>query len=183
MCSSFLESNSCLNIVLVLCIRVKNITFLLSITVCTSTVCENSLNGWRTIVISLASLACLVTLYCFTATIETFLEISYINHSRDRNIESSEAICAHKQILRRICVYRRTCWQWEIFHAFTASSLTWVKPASTSHIAHIWRIAQLTRLDSKLACLAKLYIAIQVRVAIGRTHTSLSYQETVATIS
>jgi hypothetical protein len=37
-------------------------------------------------------------------------------------------------------------------------------------------------LDSKLACFGKLYIAIQVRVAIGRAHTSFSYQEAIASI-
>ena len=76
----------------------------------------------------------------------------------------------------------RTCWEREIFHAFTTSRLTGVKPTSTSHIAHIWGIAQLTGLYSKLACFGKLYIAIQVRVAIGRANTSFSYQETVAAI-
>jgi hypothetical protein len=56
-------------------------------------------------VISLARLPSLVTLYRFTTTIETFLEISYINYTRNRDIESSKTICAHEQILRRIGVY------------------------------------------------------------------------------
>jgi hypothetical protein len=33
-----------------------------------------------------------------------------------------------------------------------------------------------------LTCFGKLYITIQVRVAVGRAHTGLSYQETIATI-
>ena len=159
MCSCFLECNCRLNIVLVLSIGVKDITLHLGIAVCATTVGVDSLNICWTIVECLASLPWLVALYYLTTSVETFLEVSHIDDTWNRYIESSETICAHKQILRRICVYSyskckkrmiltRTRRQREIFHAFTARGLTGVEPASTSHVAHIWRITQFTRLYS-----------------------------------
>jgi hypothetical protein len=98
--SRFLESNSGLDIVLVFSIRVEDVTFLLGVTVGATTVSEDSLDARGAIVKRLAGLTCLVTFNGFAATIETFLEISHIYHSWYRDIESSETICAHKQILR-----------------------------------------------------------------------------------
>ena len=103
--SRFLESNSGLDIVLVFGIRVEDVAFLLGVTVGATAVSEDSLNAGGAIVKRLAGLTCLVTFDRFAATIETFLEISHIDHSRYRDIESSKTICAHQQILRRICVY------------------------------------------------------------------------------
>jgi hypothetical protein len=96
----FLECNSGLDIVLVFGIRVKDITFLLGVTVGATTVSEDSLDARGAIVKRLAGLTCLVTFNRFATTIETFLEISHIYHSWYRDIKSSETICAHKQILR-----------------------------------------------------------------------------------
>jgi hypothetical protein len=105
MCGRLLESNGGLDVVLVFSVRVKYITFLLSVTVGAAAVSEDSLDARRTIMVSLASLPSLVTLNRFTTTIETFLEISYIYNSWYRDIESSETICAHEQILGRIGIY------------------------------------------------------------------------------
>jgi hypothetical protein len=96
----FLECNSGLDIVLVFSVRVENVTFLLGVTVCATTVSEDSLDARGAIVKRLAGLTCLVTFNRFAATIETFLEISHIHHTWYRDIESSKTICAHKQILR-----------------------------------------------------------------------------------
>jgi hypothetical protein len=91
----FLESNSGLDIVLVFSIRVEDIACLLGVTVCATTVSEDSLDARGAIVKRLAGLTCLVTFNGFAATIETFLEISHIDDTWYRDIESSKTICAH----------------------------------------------------------------------------------------
>ena len=67
--SRLLEGYSRLNVVLVLCVGVKNIAFLLSVTVSTATVSEDALNCGGAIMESLAGLTCLITLDGLAATI------------------------------------------------------------------------------------------------------------------
>ena len=93
--SSLLEGNSRLDVVLVLCVGVKNIAFLLSITVSTAAVSVDTLNCRGAIMESLAGLTCLLTLDGLTATIETLLEVSYIDNAWNWDIERSETIGAH----------------------------------------------------------------------------------------
>ena len=93
--SRLLEGYSRLNVVLVLCVGVKNIAFLLSITVSTAAVSVDALNCGGAITKSLAGLTCLITLDGLTTTVETLLEVSNIDNTWNRDIESSETICAH----------------------------------------------------------------------------------------
>jgi hypothetical protein len=74
---------------------VKNIAFLLSVTVSTATVSEDALNCGGAIMESLAGLTCLITLDGLTTTVETLLEVSNVDNTWNWDIESSETIGAH----------------------------------------------------------------------------------------
>ena len=93
--SRLLEGYSRLDVVLVLCVGMENIAFLLSITVSTAAVSVDTLNCGGAIMESLAGLACLITLDGLTTTIETLLEVSYVDNTWNWDIESSETIGAH----------------------------------------------------------------------------------------
>ena len=93
--SRLLEGYSRLNVVLVLCVGVKNIAFLLSITVSAAAVSVDALNCGGAIMESLAGLACLITLDRLTTTIKTLLEVSYVDNTWNWDIERSETIGAH----------------------------------------------------------------------------------------
>jgi len=85
MCSSLLEIDCSFNIILVLGIRMKNVTSLLCVGISAPTLCINTSDAGWAIMVCLAWHTCLFTDNLLSTTIETFLEIAHVNWPRNRD--------------------------------------------------------------------------------------------------